>query len=152
MLPFFFFKSNILFGFVMGYVSSFCINFFYTSFALCLEPERKKYWRVLLSLPTRDLYCFIFGYCTTIWGVTKDVFGFGLNCKFLPEDTLIAGRGQRIALLYRFRRFVSLLIRSIRYNDVPFGLWWFGFKEHEPYVQSAFQGWTSGKKAKYSLR
>jgi hypothetical protein len=152
LLPFYFFKEDVLFGFVVGYLSSFLTNLFYTVMALILEPERKKYWRILLSLPTRDLYCFFFGYCTTAWGMTKDIFGNGLNCKFLPEETLIAGGGQRVALLYRCRRFFSLCVRSILYGDVPFGTFWWGFKEHEPYVSSAFTGWTSGKKGKYSLR
>ncbi len=152
LIPIFLLHGNFLLGYLVGYVSSFCLNTFYTLFALALEPERKKFWPIILSMPTRDLYCFVFGYCTTAWGMFKDIFLNGLNCKFLPEKTLIAGGGQRVAFWYRTKRFWSLCWRSLRHGDVPFGSWWWGFKEHLPYVQSGFYGWTTGKKAGYSLR
>lgn len=137
---------------ILGYLVSIVVCTIYTGLALLLDSERKRFWRMILAIPFDGAYMFVFGFLAAAFGIVKDIFLFGVNSKFVPQETLIRGKGSRIALLYRARRFVSLCIRSIRYGDVPFGTWWWGFREHEPYIKSAYEGWTSGKNSKYILK
>jgi hypothetical protein len=83
-------------------------------------------------------------------GVTKDVFLFGNATKFAPEWTLMKGGCERIAILFRIRRFVALVLRSVWRGDVPFGAFWFGWTETR-WTPSGFEGWTTGKSARSIL-
>jgi hypothetical protein len=58
---------------------------------------------------------------------------------------LIKGGSERIALLYRLRRAFLLALRSVLVGDVPFGKFWFGWRETR-WTSSGFEGFTSKKK------
>jgi hypothetical protein len=75
-------------------------------------------------------------------GYVHDVFLFGNVTGFAPETTLIRGGSTRIALLYRLRRAFLLMLRSVLVGDVPFGKFWFGWRE-TPWTSSGFEGFTS---------
>jgi len=60
---------------------------------------------------------------------------------------LMKGRCERIALMFRARRFLALSLRSLLRGDVPLGTFWLGWTE-TPWTPSGFEGWTTGKKAR----
>jgi len=152
-VPFLIFGRVNIFGMALiGYLISLFTATLYTILALILDSERKKFWRMILSIPFDIVYSFVFGFAAAAYGIINDIFLYGQNSKFVPQDTLISGRSQRIAIAYRVRRFLSMCVRSVRYGDVPFGSWWFGWKEYEPYVKSGYNNWTSGKNSKYILK
>jgi cellulose synthase/poly-beta-1,6-N-acetylglucosamine synthase-like glycosyltransferase len=152
LLPFVLFGNiGIVATMIMGFTVSVISCVIYTLVALALDSERRKFWRMIFAVPFDGIYSLVFGFATASNGVIKDIFGYGINTRFIPEETLIIGRSQRIAIAYRVRRFITMCIRSIRYADVPYGSWWFGFRENLPYVQSGYKGWTSGKKKHYLI-
>jgi cellulose synthase/poly-beta-1,6-N-acetylglucosamine synthase-like glycosyltransferase len=124
----------------------------YSVMALLLEREYKYYWRILYCTPFTMLYSIVINTLTQITGCLKDILFFGNRALFVPEDTLIKGKTVRIAILYRIRRFVLLCAQSVRYGQIPFGSWWLGFREHYPYVESGYKGWTSGKRSQYFVK
>jgi hypothetical protein len=91
-----------------------------------------------------------FNVLPTIIGSVQDIFLFGVNTRFSPERTHIRSGTTRIALAFRIRRALTLAVRSILLNDVPLGLFWFGWGE-TPWTPSGFEGWTSGKKPRAIL-
>jgi hypothetical protein len=145
-LPYMCFKSShAALGYVLGYVGQTLAYSLYTLMALAIEKEWRKYWRVVLCLPFAAPYAVAINFFGCIWGVTRDVFGFGNWTNFAPEWTLIKGGTARIAILFRVRRFLALCVRAVIYGDVPFGAFWFGWRE-TPWTPNGFTGWTTGKK------
>lgn len=112
-----------------------------TFVGLYIDGGLKRDWPKLLALPQAGIYLFVFNIVTTIVGFVRQVLGFGLNTGFTPEHTLIKGGTTRIALAYRFTRFIRLSIRSVVYGDVPFGAFWFGWKE-TPWTPNGYAGWS----------
>jgi cellulose synthase/poly-beta-1,6-N-acetylglucosamine synthase-like glycosyltransferase len=140
--------------FVIGYSLRLLMNISRVFVALSLEEERVKsgFWRTAYCLPVAIWFDFIFGFAACFWGIVKDILWQGTNTRFVPENTLIAGKSQRIAIFFRLKRFISLCLTSVRRGNIPFGSWWFGWHAHAPYVDSGFKGWTSGKKSSYNLK
>jgi hypothetical protein len=102
-------------------------------------------WLKLLSLPASTAYHIFFNTLPTVLGWVRDIFWFGERTTFSPEKTLRDSRLVRIALAYRVRRAFLLACRSIVFGDVPFGWFWFGWRE-TPYTPSGFDGWSSGRR------
>jgi hypothetical protein len=147
LFPFFVFKTHNIFCMILiGYLSQIISDFIYTSLALLVESDYKRYSITILAVPLANLYNTYVNLFAAIWGIGNDLLIFGSRTKFVPEETLIKGKSSRIALLYRIRRFISMCIRSVWHGDVPFGIWWFGFREHHPYVDSGYKNWTSNKR------
>ncbi len=121
-----------------------------TVIGLGIDGGLRRDWPKLLALPQAGIFLFVFNIVTTIVGFVRQVLGFGLNTGFTPEETLIRGGTTRIALAYRFNRFIRLCIRSVLHGDVPFGLFWFGWKETH-WTPNGYSGWTSGKKVRVPI-
>lgn len=113
-----------------------------TALALLLEGRLRAEWRLLLALPVSGVYHFAFNIVATLWGLTQDLFLFGLNTHFAPEETLVRTRVGRVALAYRLRRAVRLSVRALRHGDVPLGWFWLGWDE-TPWTRNGYEGWTS---------
>jgi hypothetical protein len=144
LLPFGVFKAGSLgVGFLIGYLTQMGITGLLSVLALIMERQRRKFWPALFALPLTPLYGVFFNVFSGITGVTKDLFLFGNTTKFAPEWTFVKGRTTRIAVLYRLRRFVSLCIRAVIWGDVPFGWFWFGWRE-TPWTPNGYVGWTTG--------
>lgn len=117
-----------------------------TAFGIALDPGGfKKHGHKMLGLVMSAPYHFVFNKMTTFWGYVQDVFLFGVNTGFSPEETHIRSRLPRVAIGYRLRRAGALAIRAIVHNDVPLGWFWFGWHE-TAWTPSGFEGWTTGKK------
>jgi hypothetical protein len=99
-------------------------------------------WLKLLSLPAAGYYHIYFNTLTTLLGSTRDVWGFGEVTTFSPESTLRKSGLTRIALAYRFRRAILLAFRALIHGDVPWGWFWFGWRE-TPWTPSGFDGWST---------
>ncbi len=136
-------------GFFVGFCCAFVVysamRFAATAFGIWLDGGFKKHGHKLLGLAMSVPYHFVFNKMTTFWGYFQDVFLFGVNTGFSPEETHIRGKAPRIAIAYRCRRFVYLAARAVIHNDVPLGFFWFGWHE-TPYTPSGFEGWTTGKR------
>jgi hypothetical protein len=117
----------------------------YTLLALAIEKEWRKFWPVVFALPLAPLYTVGINFMACTTGVVKDLFLFGNTTKFAPEWTLKKGRTERIALLFRMRRFLSLCVRAVVVGDVPWGAFWLGWTE-TPWTPSGYDGWTTGTK------
>jgi hypothetical protein len=151
LLPYFVFGStNAALAYVLGYCGQTLAYSVYTLFALLLEREWKKFWPVVLCLPLSALYLIGINFFACAFGVTKDVALFGNETNFAPEWTLMKGRTERIAILFRVRRFLTLCVRAVLVGDVPFGSFWFGWSE-TPWTPSGYEGWTTGKKPRSML-
>jgi len=144
--------SNVFYCLMVGMTLSFICNLILTLTALAMDTERRRYWAVLLALPTAGLFSLVFGATVGIWGFMKDVLWKGNNVKFTPASTLITGGSQRIAIAFRVQRFLSMCIRSLRYGDVPFGLWWGSWYERVPYVRNGYADWSNKKNSQYVLK
>jgi hypothetical protein len=131
-------------AFVTGYLAQTATISIYTILALVIEREWRKFWPVLFAVPLAALYSLINLFSTAV-GVTKDLFLFGNQTKFAPEWTFRKGKTVRIALLFRVRRFLALCVRAVVIGDVPFGAFWFGWRE-TPWTPSGYDGWTTEKK------
>jgi hypothetical protein len=142
-------RVNLLTAFVMGYALQTLIAAVLTVTALIINDEL-KHWRIMLGLPLVPAYNLVFKWLPSAVGVTSDVLMFGNVTGFTPEWTLKRGGSVRIALLFRLRRASALAIRSIVRGDVPFGAFWFGWRE-TAWTPSGFEGWTTGKKAPPTL-
>jgi hypothetical protein len=146
LLPYFWFgSSNAIVAYIVGYAGQTLAYALYTVMALALERDWRRYWRVLYCLPLASLHCIAINFFGCAVGVTKDLLLFGNTTNFAPEWTLMKGRCERVALLFRARRFLALSIRAVVHGDVPFGAFWFGWRE-TPWTPSGFEGWTTGKK------
>ncbi len=113
--------------------------------AMAIAGTTREDWPKLISLPFSGPYHFAFNVVTTAIGFTRDIFGFGLPTTFSPESTLKRSGLSRIALAYRIRRALLLAWRSVLYGDVPFGRFWFGWRE-TPWTPNGFEGWTTGRR------
>jgi hypothetical protein len=138
-------SSRAALGFLLGYCAQTLAYSVFTVLSLMIERDYRRYWRVLLCLPLASLHCIVINCAGCVVGVTKDIFLFGNTTKFAPEWTLMKGRCERIALLFRARRFVLVCLRSALRGDVPLGAFWAGWTE-TPWTPSGFEGWTTGKK------
>lgn len=143
-------SSRAVLGFMLGYCAQTVAYALYTVMALAIERDYRRYWRVVLCLPLASLHCIAINCLGCVVGVTKDIFLFGNTTKFAPEWTLMKGRCERIALLFRVRRFFAVSLRSALRGDVPLGSFWFGWTE-TPWTPSGFEGWTTGKKPRSIL-
>jgi hypothetical protein len=132
-------------GFCCAFVMYSTLRFIATAFGIWLDGGFTKHGHKLLGLALAVPYHFVFNKMTTFWGYVQDVFLFGVSTGFSPEETHIKGKAPRIALAYRCRRALYLAVRSVIHNDVPVGLWWFGWYETK-WTPSGFDGWTTGKR------
>lgn len=137
-------NANAALAYLVGYSAQALAFALYTLLALGLEKERKDYWAVLLVVPLAPLHSIVINFFGCVYGVSRDLLFFGNATKFAPEWTLMRGGCERVALGFRVRRFLALAVRSVLVNDVPFGSFWFGWKE-TPWTPSGFEGWTTGK-------
>ena len=142
--PFVMLKGNVLISFVAAYVLGVLIRAYGTVLALIIDANLRHDAKKLLALPLSVPYHFVFNVLTTITGAFQDLLWMGVNTKFSPEETSIKGNLSRYALAYRLRRFFALCLRSLVFDDVPLGLFWFGWKE-TPYTPNGFTGWNEGK-------
>jgi hypothetical protein len=136
--------------YLLGYVGQTAAYSLYTLFALLLEREWRRFWPVLFCLPLAPLYLIGINFFGCVFGVVKDVFLFGNPTNFAPEWTLMKGRTERVALLFRVRRVLALALRAVLVGDVPFGWFWFGWAE-TPWTPSGYEGWTTGRKPRSML-
>jgi hypothetical protein len=143
-LPVLFFDSRTLTLIVLAYFSQVVVAGMLTAITLTMNGE-PQYWRLAYALPFVPLYTLWFRWVPAAVGYVHDVFLFGNVTGFAPETTLIKGGSVRIALLYRLRRAFLLALRSVLVGDVPFGKFWFGWRE-TPWTSSGFEGFTSKKK------
>ncbi len=130
--------------FFVGYALQVATVAIYTWLALLIERERDQFWPVLFGAPLAPLHSAFINLLAAFTGVTKDLFLFGNTTKFAPEWTFKKGRTERIALLFRVRRFLSLCVRAVVVGDVPWGAFWFGWHE-TPWTPSGYHGWTTGE-------
>ena len=138
-------SNHALVVYVLGYLAQMIAYAIYTLFALLLEREWRRFWPVLFCLPLAPLYLIGINFFGCVYGVVNDVFLFGNPTNFAPEWTLMKGRTERIALLFRVRRFLTLCLRAVVRGDVPFGAFWFGWSESR-WTPSGYEGWTTGKR------
>lgn len=143
-LPVLFFDSRTLTLVLLAYVSQTIVAGMLTAITLLMNGE-PQYWRLAYALPFVPLYTLWFRWVPAAVGYVSDVFLFGNVTGFAPEGTLIKGGSVRIALLYRLRRAFLLALRSVLVGDVPFGKFWFGWRETR-WTSSGFEGFTSKKK------
>lgn len=143
-VPLVIFPSHLGVGLVLGYACQVSIFATVTILALFLNRE-PRHWRLALALFLSPLYTFVFNWLPGAIGATCDVLLCGNVTGFSPEWTLKKGASVRIALFFRFRRAVMLMVRSALCGDVPLGRFWFGWRE-TPWTPSGFEGWTTGKK------
>lgn len=129
---------------VTGYLSTLVIRGAATLLAMIQDHDVWEHRHKLLALPLAGPYHLVFNIFTTLVGFIQDLFLFGVNTHFAPEETIEASRVGRLALAYRCCRFFRLAARAIRYGDVPFGAFWFGFGA-TPYTRSGYAGWTNRK-------
>ncbi len=137
--------QSALFAFLFGYVTQMLVTFTFTLFALLLERTRRHFWPTLFAIPLSPLYSMCINFFAAIVGLAKDFFLFGNTTKFAPEWTLEKGKTVRLALLFRIRRFLALCVRAVVAGDVPFGSFWFGWRE-TPWTPNGYEGWTTGKR------
>jgi len=128
-----------------GFVVYSSIRFAATAFGIALDGGFKKHGHKLLGLALSVPYHFVFNKLTTFVGYVQDVFLFGVNTGFSPEETHIRSNAVRVAIAYRLRRALYLAVRAAIHNDVPLGWFWFGWRE-TAWTPNGFEGWTSGKK------
>lgn len=131
-------------AFIIGYLTQMLVSTVAVSLALVLEKQRSQFWPVLLCLPVAPFYSVSINFFAGLVGISKDLFFYGNSTKFAPEWTLKKGGTVRIALLYRVRRFLALCVRAIRVGDVPFGSFWWGWRETK-WTPNGYEGWTTGK-------
>jgi hypothetical protein len=143
-VPLVLFRHFMFTGFFVAYAGNVAIASLLTVFALLISGEA-QYWRLGLALPLTPVYGFLFNWLPATIGWISDVLLFGNVTGFAPETTLIKGGSVRIALLFRVRRFCSLLVRSIVFGDVPLGRFWWGWRE-TPWAPSGFEGFTTKKR------
>jgi cellulose synthase/poly-beta-1,6-N-acetylglucosamine synthase-like glycosyltransferase len=144
-LPMAFVKSTILTAFVLGYSCQLAGYGMLTIFALTMNGGLRRYWRLVLALPLSPLYAIMFTYSPSVVGASNDVLFFGNVTGFAPESTLIQGGSFRVAILFRIRRALALAVRAVVCGDVPFGSFWFGWRE-TTWTPNGYEGWTTRKK------
>jgi cellulose synthase/poly-beta-1,6-N-acetylglucosamine synthase-like glycosyltransferase len=143
-LPAFFFDSRTLTLIVLAYFTQVVTAGMLTLVTLLMNGEG-QYWRLCFALPLVPVYTVWFRWVPAAVGYVHDVFLLGNVTGFAPETTLIRGGSERIALFYRLRRAFLLAVRSVLVGDVPFGRFWFGWRETR-WTSSGFEGFTSKKR------
>jgi hypothetical protein len=136
-------QGSPLLGYVLGYVCQTAAYSIYTVIGLLLEREWRSFWRVVLCLPLASIHCICINFFGCVYGVSRDLVFFGNKTNFAPEWTMAKGGCERVAILFRLRRFCALAVRSVIYGDVPLGLFWLGWRETK-WTPSGFEGWTTG--------
>jgi hypothetical protein len=126
-----------------AYVAAMISAAYSTCFAALLMEDRHS-WRKLLAVPAAPLYHLVFNVVPSIVGMGRDIFLFGSNTNFAPEQTFVRGRLWRVAIAFRLRRALLLALRAAFHNDVPFGAFWFGWGE-TLWTPNGFTGWTSNE-------
>jgi cellulose synthase/poly-beta-1,6-N-acetylglucosamine synthase-like glycosyltransferase len=129
---------------VVAWAINMTIRTLSTGFALVVDGARPKSAFKFLALPLWVPYNFVFNTLTTVWGCLADIFGYGVNTRFSPEETHVRSRLSRIAIAYRVRRALALAVRAVIHNDVPLGAFWFGWHE-TAWTPNGFEGWSTGK-------
>lgn len=136
---------SVITAFAISYAFQVFMLSLFTFFALAIETEWRRFWPVVLALPLAPLYSIGINFFSAAAGTVKDLLLFGNATKFAPEWTLKKGRTERIALLFRARRFFSLCVRAVVAGDVPWGAFWLGWTE-TPWTPSGYDGWTTERK------
>lgn len=144
LVPVFVWHSSLITGTVLGYACNLVVWTMMTLTALAINGEY-RYFPLVLGVPFAPLYQLIFNWLPCFVGVTADVLFFGNVTGFAPEPTLIRGGSARIALLSRIKRVLALAVRAVVWGDVPFGAFWFGWRE-TAWTPSGFEGFTTGKR------
>jgi cellulose synthase/poly-beta-1,6-N-acetylglucosamine synthase-like glycosyltransferase len=143
-VPALFWDSRALTLVLLAYTTQVFVTSLLTFATLSMNGEG-QYWRLGFALPLTPVYTLVFRWLPAAVGYVNDVFLFGNVTGFAPETTLIKGGSARIALLYRVRRAFLLAVRSVVVGDVPFGRFWFGWRETK-WTSNGFVGFTSKKK------
>ncbi len=138
-------KGGVLLPVAIGIAVQLAIYTASTVLALLIDGSFLSKWRLLLAVPLATIYMPVYGFWAGAAGMTKDLLLVGNCTKFAPESTLIKGGSSRVAILARARRALVLLVRSAVYGDVPFGSFWFGWRETK-WTPSGYLGWTTGKR------
>lgn len=138
------------FAYLLGYLGQTVAYAVYTTFALLLDRERRRFWPAMFCLPLAPLYVLSINFFGCVFGVVKDLLLFGNRSSFAPDCTLKKGQTERVALLFRARRFLALCVRAVVVGDVPFGRFWFGWSE-TPWTPSGYEGWTTGRRPRAVL-
>ncbi len=138
-------KGGFFMPLALGLAVHYAIYVTSTLLALVVDGGIASKWRLVLAIPIAPLYLPVYGFWAGAAGMMKDVLLVGNCTKFAPEETLILGGSERIALLARARRAAVLMLRSAIYGDVPLAGFWLGWGETR-WTPSGFQGWTSGKR------
>ncbi len=125
----------------LGYLSNFVMRGAATFLAMVQDHDIRGHWHKLLALPLAGVFHAVFNLATTIVGMGREFFGFGLNTGFAPEETLAASHTGRVALSYRLCRLVGLTRRALRHGDVPPGWFWLGWNA-TPWTRNGYDGWT----------
>jgi len=141
LLPVLFSDSRTLTLVLLAYITQVLMASVLTGVTLLMNGEA-QYWRLCFALPLVPFYTIMFRWVPAAVGYVHDVFLFGNVTGFAPETTLIKGGSVRIALLYRVRRAFLLMVRSVLVGDVPFGKFWFGWRETQ-WTSNGFVGFTS---------
>lgn len=147
-LPLALWSDATLFAFSFGYVAM-VVNYAAATL-LTLSANGFHHWRLMFSVPLAPAYQLVFNWLPGTVGVTSDVLFFGNRTGFAPESTLIKGGSVRLALAFRVKRAILVALRAAVVGDVPFGKFWFGWKE-TPWTPSGFEGFTSGKEPRAVL-
>ena len=129
---------------VLAFAGYYVSRLIATVVALLISDSPPSEWVKLFALPAAVPYHVIFNTITLVIGYYRDAFGFGEPTTFAPEATLLRSNLTRVAIAYRLRRALLLAARSVRFGDVPFGGFWFGWKR-TPFTPSGFDGWGTGK-------
>jgi len=148
--------KSVLDGLMFIYMITYTMQFLYLFMVWFFEEKKEQFTHLFLTaifIPITHVFMFVFYSMTTFVGVCEDIFLNGCNVKFYPTRTLIASRAQRIAILYRIRRFVSCCWRSITKGDIPLGWFWISWYAKPEYnLTNGFTGWTKDHKSDYILR
>lgn len=129
---------------VLAHVTYAGVRLLATLLAMLQDRNVRRDWPLLLALPGSGLYHFVFNIVPTIVGLFDEIFLFGVNTQFAPEETLKKLGHGRVALAYRARRAITLATRALLAADVPFGAFWFGW-EKTPWTTDGYEGWTTPK-------
>ena len=128
--------------FVLTYITTLIIRGAATLLAMIQDHDVRGHWHKLLALPVAGVFHFVFNIAATIHGLVLELFLFGVNTGFAPEETLEASHTGRPALAYRVCRAARLSMRALRHGDVPPGAFWFGWSETR-WTANGYAGWTN---------
>lgn len=146
LMPYYLFGTSLgWLAYLLGYLAQLVAYSLYSGLALVLDSERRRFAPALLCLPLSPIYVVSINFFGCVYGVTKDLLLFGNRNSFAPDCTLKRGKTERVALLFRARRFLLLCVRALVVGDVPLGWFWLGWSE-TPWTPSGYEGWTTGQR------